>query len=166
MEAILAPVPSWEDFPDAGREIFQGFRTPEVGWDMLVNQNMFVEQILPGFVARGLTPAAMDHYREPYKEPSSRKPVWRWPNELPIAGEPKDVVETVTAYNQWLQQSDLPKLLFYATPGALVSAPMVEWSKQNLKNLKTVDIGAGMHFLQEDNPDLIGSELATWYKTL
>ncbi len=70
-------------------------------------------------------------------KPSSRKPVWRWPNGVPIAAEPKDVVETVTAYNQWLQQSDLPKLLFYGTPGALVSAPMVEWSKQNLKNLKT-----------------------------
>ena len=166
MEALLAPVPSWEDFPDAGREIFQGFRNPEVGWDMLVNQNMFVEQILPNFVVRGLTPAAMDYYREPYKEPSSRKPVWRWPNELPIAGEPKDVVETVTVYNQWLQQSDLPKLLFYASPGALVSPAMVEWSQQNLKNLKTVDIGAGAHFLQEDNPDLIGSELANWYKTI
>ncbi len=165
MEAILAPVP-WEDFPDAFREMFQGFRTPEVGWDMLVNQNMFVEQVLPSAVARGLTPAAMDHYREPYKEPSSRKPVWRWPNELPIAGEPKDVVETVTAYNQWLQRSDLPKLLFFGTPGGLVPLPMVEWSRQNLKNLKTVDIGAGIHFLQEDNPDLIGSELADWYKTL
>ena len=73
-------------------------------------------------------------------------------------------METVTAYNQWLQQSDLPKLLFYASPGALVSPVMVEWSQQNLKNLKTVDIGAGAHFLQEDNPDLIGSELANWYR--
>ncbi len=76
------------------------------------------------------------------------------------------MVETVTAYNQWLQQSDLPKLLFYGTPGGLVPQPIVEWSKQNLKNLKTVAIGAGIHFLQEDNPDLIGSELADWYKTL
>ncbi len=76
------------------------------------------------------------------------------------------MVETVTSYNQWLQQSDLPKLLFYGTPGGLVPPPMVEWSKQNLKNLKTVDIGEGIHFLQEDNPDLIGSELAKWYQRL
>ncbi len=75
-------------------------------------------------------------------------------------------METVTAYNRWLQQSDLPKLLFYASPGALVSPAMVEWSQQNLKNLKTVDIGAGTHFLQEDNPHLIGSELANWYLSL
>ncbi|MFB3098384.1 MAG: haloalkane dehalogenase, partial [Dehalococcoidia bacterium] len=67
---------------------------------------------------------------------------------------------------QWLQQSDLPKLLFYGAPGAIAPPPLVEWSKQNLKNLKTVDIGAGIHFLQEDNPDLIGSELANWYQSL
>ncbi len=165
MEAILTAVPSWEDFPDSGREIFQGFRTPEVGWDMLVNKNMFVEQLLPymGSV-RKLSESEMDHYREPYREPSSRKPVWRWPNELPIEGEPADVVEAVTTFNQKLQHSELPKLLFYATPGFFFGVPMVEWSKQNLKNLQMVDIGAGIHFLQEDNPHLIGSELADWYK--
>ncbi len=165
MEAILTPVPSWEDFPDPGREVFQGFRTPEVGWDMIVTQNMFVEQLLGGSgVARKLSESEMDHYRGPFRELSSRKPVWRWPNELPIAGEPKDVVETVTAYNQGLQKSELPKLLFHATPGFFFGAPVVEWSIQNLKNLKTVDIGAGVHFLQEDNPHLIGSELANWYR--
>ena len=166
MEAILAPVPSWDVFPAQVRELFQGFRTPEVGWDMIVNQNMFVEQVLPGAVARGLTEEEMDHYREPFKDPASRKPVWRWPNQIPIAGEPKEMVETVAAYNRWLQESDLPKLFFYGTPGAIAPPPLVEWSKQNLKNLKTVDIGAGIHFLQEDNPDLIGSELAKWYQSL
>ena len=89
-----------------------------------------------------------------------------WPNELPIAGEPADVVEAVAEYNQKLQESELPKILFHATPGALVSAPMVEWCKQNLKNLTTVDIGPGIHFVQEDNPHLIGSELAAWYSKL
>ncbi len=166
MEAILAPIPSWDGFPEEVKEMFQAFRTPEVGWDMIVNQNMFVEQVLPGLVVRGLTEAEMDHYREPFIEPSSRKPVWRWPNEIPIAGDPPEVVEAVSAYNQWLQQSDLPKLLFYGAPGILGSPQMVEWSIQNLKNLKTVDIGAGIHFLQEDNPDLIGSELAKWYQSL
>jgi haloalkane dehalogenase len=125
---------------------------------------MFVEQVLPGAIVHELTPAEMDRYREPYTDPSSRKPLWRWPNEIPIAGEPKEVVETVAAYNQWLQETDLPKLLFYGTPGAIVPPPMVEWTRQNLKNLKTVDIGPGIHFLQEDNPDLIGSELAQWYQ--
>ncbi len=166
MEAILAPIPSWDGFPEEIKEMFQAFRTPEVGWDMIVNQNMFVEQVLPGLVAREMSQAEMDHYREPFIEPSSRKPVWRWPNEIPIAGDPPEVVEAVSAYNQWLQQSDLPKLLFYGAPGILGSPQMVEWSIQNLKNLKTVDIGPGIHFLQEDNPHLIGAELAEFYKGL
>jgi haloalkane dehalogenase len=163
MEAILAPVPGWEMFPESAREMFQGFRTPEIGWEMIVNQNFFVEQVLPGSVVRELTDAEMNHYREPYREPSSRKPLWRWPNEIPIAGEPADVTAAVAAYNQKLQQSDLPKLLFYATPGALIPAPLVEWCKNNLKNLDIVDLGEGIHFVQEDNPHLIGSELARWY---
>jgi haloalkane dehalogenase len=166
MEAILMPVPSWEMFPADFQEVFKAFRTPEVGWDMIVNKNMFIEQILPGAVVRKLSEEEMNHYREPFKDPANRKPVWRWPNEIPIEGEPADVVEVVETYNQKLQQSALPKLLFYATPGGITSAPVVEWCRQNLKNLKTVDIGQGIHFLQEDNPHLIGSELANWYTQL
>jgi len=166
MEAILMPVPSWDAFSPDFQELFKAFRTRDVGWDMIVNNNMFVEQTLPGAVVRKLTEAEMTHYREPYKEPGSRKPLWRWPNEIPIEGEPADVVEAVGTYNQWLQHTDLPKLLFYGNPGAINTAPVLEWCKQNLKNLGTVDIGQGIHFLQEDNPHLIGSELASWYKGL
>ncbi len=166
MEAILLTVPSWEMFPAGFRQMFQAFRTPEVGWDMIVNKNFFVEQVLPGGIVRKLTEEEMNRYREPYREPASRKPLWRWPNEIPIAGEPADVVEAVNTFNAKLQQSALPKLLFHATPGALLPAPLVDWCRQNLKNLKTVDIGSGTHFLQEDNPHLIGQELAAWYNRL
>ena len=166
MEAILLPVPSWEMFPADFRQMFQAFRTPEVGWDMIVNKNFFVEQVLPGGIVRKLTEEEMNRYRAPYREPASRKPLWRWPNEIPIAGEPADMVEAVNTFNAKLQQSALPKLLFHATPGALLPAPLVDWCRQNLKNLKTVDIGSGTHFLQEDNPHLIGQELAAWYDRL
>jgi haloalkane dehalogenase len=164
MEAIVAPVPGWEVFPEDFRKIFQGFRTPEVGWDMIVNKNMFIEQILPGATLRKFTDNEMERYREPYRDPKSRKPLWRWPNEIPISGEPADVTKAVVKYNQWLAGSMLPKLLFYATPGAILTAPMVEWCKANLKNLMTVDLGPGIHYLQEDHPHLIGTELAAWYK--
>ncbi len=170
MEAILMPWPTWDMFlsglPDV-KQIFQGFRTPEVGWDMIVNKNMFIEQILPkGGVVRKLTEEEMGHYREPFRNPASRKPIWRWPNEIPIEGTPADVTEIVQTYNRWIQQSELPKLLFYATPGALLPAPVVEWCRQNLKNLKTVHLGPGSHYLQEDHPHVIGSELANWYRGL
>ena len=145
--------------------MFEAFRSP-AGEGMVLEQNIFVERVLPEATVRKLREEEMYHYRAPFKEPGSRKPVWRWPNELPIEGEPADVVETVESYNQWLRQTDLPKLLFYGKPGVLITAPVLEWCKQNLKRLKMVDIGQGLHYLQEDNPHLIGSELARWYKSL
>ncbi len=166
MEAILMSVPSWDAFPPDFQEMFKGFRAPEVGWNMVVDQNMFVEGVLPNAIVRDLTEEEMNVYRAPFTDPEHRKPVWRWPNELPIEGEPADVVEAVDAYGAELQQSDLPKLLFHATPGALLPPPMVDWSKEHFSNLKTVDIGQGIHFLQEDNPHLIGRELAAWYQGL
>jgi haloalkane dehalogenase len=166
MEAIIMSVPSWDWFPAEMKEIFQAFRTPDVGWDMIVNKNMFIEQILPGGVVRKLTEEEMNYYRSPFVDPASRRPIWQWPNEIPIGGEPRDIAEAVDNYSGKLQQSELPKLLFYATPGALLPQLVVDWCQQNLKNLSSVNIGQGLHYLQEDNPHLIGSEIAKWYKTL
>jgi haloalkane dehalogenase len=162
MEAILTPVPSWEVFPEGAREMFQSFRTPEVGWDLICKQNVFIEQAIPGSIVRKLTDEEMDAYRAPFPDEASRKPIWRWPNEIPIEGEPADVTEIVAAYNRWLQETPLPKLLFYAEPGALVSAPMVEWVRSALPNLETVDLGRGIHYVQEDHPETIGRGVARW----
>jgi haloalkane dehalogenase len=166
MEAVLMSIPSWDMIPEDVRKLFQAFRTPQVGWDLIVNQNAFIEQVIPGTVVRKMTEEEMNHYKEPFQDPVSRKPLWRWPNEIPIAGEPADIVAVVNAYNQWLQQTELPKLMFYAQPGAAVTALLMAWCKDHLKNLAMVDIGPGLHFLQEDNPHVIGSELARWYATL
>jgi haloalkane dehalogenase len=165
MEAILRPY-TWADFPEQARGLFQGFRTPETGWDLVANRNLFVEAVLPGSIVRTLSEEEMDRYREPFPDPESRKPVWRWPNEIPIEGEPPDVVEAAEAYWQWLTETDLPKLLFYAQPGALIQANTVQMLRGRLKNLTAVDIGPGVHFVQEDNPHQIGEELAAWYGTL
>ncbi len=165
MEALLRPS-SWTDWPEQARGLFQAFRTPEVGWDLIANQNVFVEKVLPGSMMRKLTEEEMNRYREPYPDPPSRKPVWRWPNEIPIDGEPKDVAAAVAAYHEWLKRSALPKLLLHAQPGAILSTQAVGWCRQTLKNLETVDIGPGIHYLQEDNPHRIGQELANWYQRL
>jgi haloalkane dehalogenase len=162
MEAITAPVPSWDAFPEAARGMFQAFRTPEVGWDLIAKQNVFIEQALPGSIVRTLTDEEMDAYRAPFPDEASRKPVWRWPNEIPIEGEPADVTEIVGAYHAWLQETELPKLLFHATPGALTPPLVVEWARSALPNLQTVDLGEGIHYVQEDHPDTIGKELARW----
>ena len=166
MEALLMPFPTWESFPARIREVFQAFRTPEVGWDMIVTKNVFVGELLPTGVVRKLSEAEMSYYREPFKNPKSRKPVWRWPNDIPIEGKPPDVVDAFVSHNAKHQESDLPKLLFHATPGVFIDASTVQWCQQNLKNLRAVDVGEGIHWVQEDNPHLIGSELANWYSSL
>jgi len=165
MEAILRPFPPLDPSTEMGRT-FIAFRTPDLGWDMIVNQNVFVEKILPGMVVRGLTEEEMDHYRAPFLDPESRRPVWRWPNEIPIEGEPADVAVIVKANNGWVTGTSIPKLLFYGHPGAILNENMVKWCMEHMRNLKTVDIGPGLHYIKEDNPHLIGEELQKWYTGL
>ena len=124
---------------------------------------MFVEQVLPGAIMRTLTDAEMNAYRAPFLDPPSRKPVWRWPNEIPIEGRPADVVGIVSDYARWLGQTDVPKLLLFAHPGAILRKDVVAWCRANVKNLTAVDIGPGLHFVQEDRPHEIGEAIRAWY---
>ncbi len=165
MEAVVRPL-TWDEWPGSVRPLFQQFRTPEVGWDLIVNQHVFVERVLPGAIQRDLTPEEMDTYRAPYLDPPSRKPLWRWPNEIPIDGEPVEVVELVQTYTDWLTRSSVPKLLLYAQPGAILRADMVAWCREHIHALTCVDIGPGLHFVQEDQPHAIGRALLQWYREL
>src|SRR6516162_1044451 len=103
LEAILMPLPDWQAFAPEMQEMFRAFRSPEVGWDLIVNQNAFIERVLPAAILRTLTDEEMNHYRQPFLEPKSRKPIWRWPNEIPNAGEPADVAAAVVDYGTKLQ---------------------------------------------------------------
>jgi haloalkane dehalogenase len=165
MEAILAPV-TWENFPKDFKMGFKLMRTSGIGWFMISIMNVFVTQILPKAIVRKLSSEEKDYYAAPYKTVQSRKPVRQWPCEIPIDGKPADVHEVISTYNQKLQESEIPKLLFSATPGGLIDNKTVEWCKQNFKNLNVSDIGDGIHYLQEDNPHLIGEELSKWYLNL
>ena len=165
MEAMLKPI-KWEDFPSKYRMGFKLFRAPGIGWFMISVVNVFVTQMLPQAIVRKLTAEEKDYYGSPYKTVNSRKPIRQWPCEIPIEGKPADVYEVISSYNQKLQESEVPKLLFYATPGGIIDSKTVDWCRQNLKNLKVVDIGDGIHFIQEDNPHLIGEELAKWFQGL
>ena len=165
MEAIVRSM-TWAEWPHTVRPLFQAFRTPKVGWDLIVNKNVFVEQVLPGAIQRKLTDDEMQAYREPFIEPSSRKPVWRWPNEIPVDGQPEEVVQLVDNYTSWLATSEVSKLLLYATPGALIRKEQVLWCRDHIKNLEMVDLGSGLHFVQEDCPDEIGRALREWYERL
>ena len=165
MEAMMKPF-KWETFPADQKIGFKLIRTSGIGWFMVSVINMFLKQLLPQMIVRKLSVEEKDYYEAPFKTIKSRKPVRQWPLEIPIDGHPSDVHEMISSYSQKLQESELPKLLFYGSPGVAIEAKMLDWCKQNLKNLKLVDIGEGLHFIQEDNPHLIGEELAKWYQDL
>jgi haloalkane dehalogenase len=168
-EAIIRPYP-WDQFSTPEfRELFRKFRTGGIGgegWKMIVDQNVFIEQLLPQSAGRKLSETEMNYYREPFKDRKSRLPVWRFPQETPIGGEPQDVWDAVTTYSRRLQRSRLPKLLLYARPGALVTQDHLDWAKKNINSLETVYVGEGSHFLQESSPHAIGKEVARWIRNL
>ena len=162
MMEFIAPVPAWSDWPEPLQPVFKAFRTAGSGEDMVIGQNIFIEKVLPGAVVRGLTEAEMAHYRAPFVEPATRKPMLAFPRQLPIAGEPADVVAAAEAYMAWLAHSEVPKLLLWGTPGVLVTPALAARYAQDLPNLQSVDIGPALHYLQEDCPDLIGTTIAAW----
>lgn len=90
----------------------------------------------------------------------------QWPLEVPIGGKPADNVAVVEAYRDWLTGTEVPKLMFAAHPGGIIDDRVARWCRDNLPNLEEVDIGDGIHFVQEDAPDLIGAELARWFATI
>ena len=159
MEAIVKPL-TWDEWPPPVRPVFQGFRSP-AGEKMILEQNTFVEQVLPGAVLRKMSEEEMAVYRRPFTEPGeSRRPTLTWPRQIPIEGEPEDVLSIVNEYGQWLSRSDLPKLFVNADPGAILRGTAREfcraWPNQTEVTVK------GSHFIQEDSPNEIGEALAQW----
>ena len=163
MEALVRPV-TWEEWPEAAKAVFQGFRSP-AGEGMVLEKNVFVERVLPGSILRRISEEEMAVYRRPFAEPGEdRRPTLTWPREIPISGEPADVVEIVRAYSEWLAASDVAKLFIDAEPGAILTGPQREfclgWPNQTVAKVK------GSHFIQEDSPDEIGKALSDWLRGL
>jgi len=159
MEAIVMPM-TWDMWPKAAKGVFQGFRSP-AGEEMVLDNNVFVEQVLPTSVLRKLEDGEMDAYRRPFANPGEdRRPTLTWPRQIPIEGEPADVVEIVSEFGKWLSQSDVPKLFINADPGAILRAEAREfcrsWPNQTEITVK------GIHFIQEDSADEIGKAVAEW----
>jgi haloalkane dehalogenase len=161
MEAIVAPM-AWSEFPSAVRQLFQGFRSPR-GERMVLEQNIFVESVLPAQIRRQLNDEEMGHYRQPFANPGEdRRPTLSWPRNLPIDGEPADVVSVVNDYSSWLAGSDVPKLFINAEPGAVVHGRIRELVR-SWPNLTETTV-SGVHFVQEDSPNEIGAAVAEFVR--
>lgn len=165
MEAGLPPalpVPSLEAMGPDNAQLFAMMRGPQ-GEAALLEQNFFVEEILGKLgVARPLPDEVMENYRAPFPTPGSRRPILAFPRQVPIAGDPADVAAEVAAYGEWLYETEIPKLMFWATPGAFMPEPVVDYIRANASNVTEVFLGEGRHYLQEDHPTAIGEALASW----
>ena len=164
MEAMVKPR-SWEDFPERARPAFEAMRSPK-GDAMVLENNFFVETMLPGSILRDLTQAEHDEYRRPFLEPGeARRPMLTWPRQIPIDGDPADVTQTMADYADWLSTSDVPKLFVDASPGAILSDGPSRDFCRSWPNQTEVQV-KGSHFIQEDSPDEIGQALADWLKAI
>lgn len=176
MEAVYKSYPNWKTFPEADapqlvRENFKAFREGfpnknSFGYKMIVDKNAFIDLLTPTVMGRAVTQEEMKWDREPFKEPKSREVIWRWVNQIPIEGVPESTTKAVDGYHQWLLRTTLPKLLLYVSPGMILTADSVKWLSENLTNLTLVNVGPGLHYPQETNPHLVGTELAKWCRSL
>jgi haloalkane dehalogenase len=159
MEALVMPIPTWDDWPEKARGIFQGFRSPK-GEDLVLKRNLFIEGVLPSSITRKLTSEEMDTYRAPFAKEEDRQPMLNWPRQIPIAAEPPNVVALVQQYADWLSASSVPKLFVNAEPGSILVGPQREFCR-SWPNQQEVTV-PGLHFIQEDSGAAIGQAVANW----
>ena len=153
MEALVRPV-EWDEWPEQARGIFQAMRS-DAGEEIVLTKNVFVEKILPASVLRDLSEEEMMVYRKPFLEPGeSRRPTLTWPRQIPVGGEPTDVVSIVDAYSRWMCQNKIPKLFINGEPGSILVGEQREFCR-SWPNQREVTV-KGLHFIQEDSPDEIG----------
>lgn len=163
MEAFVRPV-TWEEWPDSATNIFKKMRSPK-GEKFILEENGFIEKILPSSIIRPLTEKEMNAYRRPFQEPGEeRRPMLTWPRQIPFEGEPEDVHQFAQEYATWLSESEVPKLFINAEPGTILTGPQREfcrtWPNQTEVTVK------GLHFIQEDSPKEIGQAVAQFVQTI
>ena len=166
MEAMIPPVPLTPvgELPEGVREFFTTLRTPDVGENLVLEQNFFVEEALfgPAGIRGELSEEEKNAYRAPFPTPETRLPTLVWPREIPFGGEPADNAAVFETYIDWLKTTDTPMLYFHVTPGVINPPEALAWAQENIRRLGVVSLGEGVHFVQEDYPDEIGQGVARW----
>jgi haloalkane dehalogenase len=166
MEAMLRPYATWDEFPASIRTQFRAFRNPRLGPKLIIDENAFINQVMPASTTVPFTEQEMNCYRMPFLDPPTRQVILQFVNQLPIADEPADVAEATGQYAAWLERTKLPKLFLWANPGVINSEKDVDRARRNYKNLKTTFLGAGLHFHQQEHPVEVGQEIARWHEGL
>ncbi len=163
MEAVIKPF-YWGEVDMMTEYIFKNLRDEDYGYKLIVEENYFVEKLLPMFSGRELSQTEMDFYRAPYVTKASRKPIRKWPQEIAIDEEPRRNYLLIRKNYEFLKivQDMKPILILYGEPGAIFNSDLVSELRQNFPGAEFQSIGPGMHYLQEAQPTRISNVLATW----
>lgn len=164
MEAVMMPM-RLADRAEGFRKAFTMLRSEE-GRRRILEDNYFVERILPGSVVRKLGEEEMARYREPFATQESRLPTWVMPNDVPLDGEPADVAQALEEAAAAIAAAGTPVLLLTFEPGAIVGQPEVERAKRTFPHITVQPLGKGIHFVQEDQPRAIGDAISAWLDEL
>ncbi|MEM6452742.1 MAG: hypothetical protein AAF703_20795 [Cyanobacteria bacterium P01_D01_bin.105] len=164
MEALY-DFPDLTNLPTSIRIASTFLRSPTFGKLVVGNFNLFINKVLPDMIVRDLSPEEQAVYAAPYKTKESRRPLWMWPQELPLDPAKRTPVrEAFEAWRDWLPASRIPKLCLYATPGSAIKEKEAESIRETFANTEVVHVGDGLHFIQEDCPHEIGEALSNWYR--
>jgi len=163
METIYKPM-EWDSLDPFARWLFRKFQNDKAGYFLNGRLNLFLRFILPFSMNRRLTKGEQRTYMEPFTTVESRKPIIKFPQELPFRGSGTENEKVANDYYSWLKQTKVPKLLLYANPGVQIKKANVQELKESLPNLTVQDLGKGKHFIQEDEPNKIGIAVQNWFK--
>jgi haloalkane dehalogenase len=164
-EAVIKPM-TWSEFPLGAHGFFRAARTADNGEALVLDANAFLDQVLPGTVARPLSSGDLAAYHAPFPDRVSRRPLLAWARSLPLDGQPGDVVARFSAFAQWLAHStDVPKLsvTFQPGPGTMTTTATQKWCTATLAALETEHIdGLAGHHTPEDQPEALAAAIRTW----
>ncbi|WP_324196854.1 haloalkane dehalogenase [Nocardia cyriacigeorgica] len=165
-ESIIKPM-RWEDLSPQARTRSESIRTPGIGEDMVLDQDLFIRQAFTGGVLEPVGETDLQTYLAPFPTPESRWPVLAWARQIPLGGEPAELVARIEAYDRWLSDSvGTPKLLltFEGSPTLLIDPAMAGWCENHIATLEVVACGAAGHHAAEDRPGEIGTAIAEWLR--
>lgn len=164
-EAHVRPMTKWEMLSLPMQHLFKNlFQNIEQGYKTIVKDNYLLDKLLTGLTLQPLSEDVQKNYKQPFLKEKDRKPLWQYMQDFSTLGAGcKKVTGAMTQYCEYLQQSSIPKLMLYTTPGFFTTMDTVQWCRDNLPNLQEADLDVGLHLPQESNPQLFSLLLRDWY---
>ncbi|MFD5875031.1 haloalkane dehalogenase [Streptomyces sp. NPDC060322] len=164
LESIVKPM-AWEELSPQARKRSETLRTPGKGEELVLDQDLLVRQAFTGGVLTPVGDADLAAYLAPYPTRESRRPLLAWARQMPLGGDPAELVARIDAYDAWLAKSeDVPKLLmtFEGSPTLLIGPETAQWCASHMASLETVHCGPAGHHAPEDRPAEIAAAISAW----